>query len=199
MKNIEFETFADMATKMIEQSEKADDVCVDAVCHFSSASRLTEELIKQGCHISWIDIHDYNYSNYQYEFIVSLMDHQLIVEPAYKYKKNGYKQDGYVNLGSDIVFVHGDCDCQLIKFIDTDKVYRFSVLDRQVDETSDELQVFCSNSVTVSKTHNGVPTGFTKTWLTSDEKDVETHSTYSVYTNDVALLKQLAKKFDVIL
>lgn len=53
-----------------------------------------------------------------------------------------------------------------------------------------------STTVTVSKTKNDVPKGFTKSWFT-DENGVFSHSTYSFYSGDFELLRGVAKEFGV--
>ncbi len=49
-----------------------------------------------------------------------------------------------------------------------------------------------SAAITVAKTKNNVPKGFTKSWFT-DEDGIFSHSTYSFYRNDFELLRDVLK------
>lgn len=183
---------------MIEHCDDNDECfSVNAVCHFELAAELTEELIKQGCKISCLDIHDYKYMGYIYEFVVSLLKDEIIVEPAYKYSKDGYRSDGYVGLGGNVVYVHEDCNSKLLKFIDTHEVYEFGIENANGNSDNDIVTCHRSKYETVCKNKNGVPTGFTKTWSASNESGISSTSTYSFYSNNLEELKAVAKAFDI--
>ena len=72
------------------------------------------------------------------KFIVSLLDNKILVEPAYKYKKDGYREDGYIEVGGDIVYIHEDCNSRLLRFIDTRELYEFGIenFDSNCDDDS---------------------------------------------------------------
>ena len=54
LKRVAFEDISELARRMIQDCSDIDDCStVNTVCHFEFAAELTEELIKQGCKISW--------------------------------------------------------------------------------------------------------------------------------------------------
>lgn len=198
LKRVAFEDISELARRMIQDCSDIDDCStVNTVCHFEFAAELTEELIKQGCKISWLDIHDYEYMGYEYEFIVSLLDNKILVEPAYKYKKDGYREDGYIEVGGDIVYIHEDCNSRLLRFIDTRELYEFGIENFDSNCDDDSVCYHRSEYETICKDKHGVPTGFTKTWSTTDESGISSTSTYSFYSDNLGTLKAIAKEFGV--
>lgn len=198
MKRFVFDDISELAGKMIEHCDDNDECfSVNAVCHFELAAELTEELIKQGCKISCLDIHDYKYMGYIYEFVVSLLKDEIIVDPAYKYSKDGYRSDGYVGLGGNVVYVHEDCNSKLLKFIDTHEVYEFGIESTYEDCNDNTITCHRSEYETIFKDKHGIPSGFTKTWSTTDESGISSTSTYSFFSDDLEGLKTVAKEFCV--
>ena len=198
LEQINFNSVGDLALKMCKESGSGECISVNAVCHFNIASRLMEELIKLGCKVYWIDIHDINCMGYSYEFVVNVMDGLITVEPAYQCNLDKDREDGYLFLGGDIVYVHEECNSKLLKFIDADEIYEFRVDNINGDLDNDDLMTcYCSESETLCKDKNGIPTGFTKTWSTTDESGISSTSTYSFYSDDLETLKAIAKEFDV--
>lgn len=198
MKRFVFDDISELAGKMIEHCDDNDECfSVNAVCHFELAAELTEELIKQGCKIYWIDIHDINCFGYSYEFIVNLIDNHILVEPAYKYNMDKDREDGYVMLGGDVVYIHEDCNSKLLKFIDTHDVYEFGIESTYEDCNDNTITCHRSEYETIFKDKHGIPSGFTKTWSTTDESGISSTSTYSFFSDDLEGLKTVAKEFCV--
>lgn len=69
------------------------------------------------------------------------------------------------------------------------------------DEENEESETTCldtsdSESTYVSRGKDGTPLGFTKSWSTSED-GVTCYSSYSHYSNDLGMLKDIASKFGV--
>ena len=198
MKRVIFDNISELARRMIEECGDSDDcISVNTVCHFELAAALTEELIKQGCQISWLDIHDYKYLGYEYEFVVSLLEDKILVEPAYKYFKDGYKSDGYVTIGGNAVYIHEDCNSKILQHLDSHVVYEFAVEGSDDNCKDDAATCHRSEYETIFKDKHGTPSGFTKTWSTTDESGISSTSTYSFFSDDLETLKAIAKEFCV--
>lgn len=198
MKRVIFDNISELARRMIEECGDSDDcISVNTVCHFELAAALTEELIKQGCQISWLDIHDYKYLGYEYEFVVSLLEDKILVEPAYKYFKDGYKSDGYVTIGGNAVYIHEDCNSKILQHLDSHVVYEFAVEGSDDNCKDDAATCHRSEYETIFKDKHGTPSGFAKTWSTTDESGISSTSTYSFYSDNLGTLKAIAKEFGV--
>lgn len=66
------------------------------------------------------------------------------------------------------------------------------------DNCKENLNTYESQSTTISisKSKNGTPNGFTKSWC-NDEDGTFSSTTYSFYSDDLGLLKDMAEEFEV--
>ena len=81
---------------------------------------LLEELITSGVPIAnEIELHDYDVSNYDKEFVLYLNSYGVNVEKTF------YAIEYYYG-SADIAFVHEDCSSKLLKYIDSDTIYEFT-------------------------------------------------------------------------
>ena len=224
MRRLFFEDVHELSNKMIHDVLRGSE-CVSAVCHYELATALLSELIQSDIPIGQIDISDYEWSGYDREYMVTIMDGNVYCNQAYGRKVDGYSKDEYIESSSDIVYVHQDCNSKILKYIDCDEIYEFSIYD--VDDFDDfecdcfkcrhencSCDGFCtdeddnnddedgtisyhSDSSTVSKDKNGKPTGFTRSWSITDEDGTYQSTTYSYYCSDEDMLRKAAKNFDV--
>ena len=224
MRRLFFEDVHELSNKMIHDVLRGSE-CVSAVCHYELATALLSELIQSDIPIGQIDISDYEWSGYDREYMVTIMDGNVYCNQAYGRKVDGYSKDEYIESSSDIVYVHQDCNSKILKHINCDEIYEFSIYDvddfddfecdcfkckhdeclcdrcSDVDDDNDDEDdgtiSYCSDSSTVSKDKNGKPTGFTRSWSITDEDGIYQSTTYSYYCSDEDMLRKAAKNFDV--
>ena len=224
MRRLFFEDVHELSDKMIHDVLEGSE-CISVVCHYELATALLSELIQSDIPIGQIDISDYEWSGYDREYMVTIMDGNVYCNQAYGRKVDGYSKDEYIESSSDIVYVHQDCNSKILKYIDCDEIYEFSIYD--VDDFDDfecdcfkcrhencSCDGFCSDedddngdedgtisyhsdSSTVSKDKNGKPTGFTRSWSITDEDGTYQSTTYSYYCSNEDMLRKAAKNFDV--
>lgn len=199
MKRIVFEDVHELSVEMLHDALNFSD-CVSAVCHYEIATTLLSELIQSEVSIGQLDISDYEWNGYDKEYVISLMDGNVYCSPAYGMKKDGYSHNSYLETYADIMYVHQDCNSKILKYIDCDKLYEFSVSDfdefedceEECLDNSDDITTQHSDHVTVSRDKLGNPTGFSKSWFRDDGNGITQYSSYSYYCNDEDMLKHMA-------
>ena len=134
MRRLFFEDVHELSNKMIHDVLRGSE-CVSVVCHYELATALLSELIQSDIPIGQIDISDYEWSGYDREYMVTIMDGNVYCNQAYGRKVDGYSKDEYIESSSDIVYVHQDCNSKILKYIDCDEIYEFSIYD--VDDFDD--------------------------------------------------------------
>ena len=208
MKRIVFEDVHELSVEMLHDALSFSD-CVSAVCHYEIATALLSELIQSEVSIGQIDLTN-EWTGYDKEYFVYIVDGCVSCEPAFRSVNDG-GHDKYLEMGADIMYVHQDCNSKVLKYIDCDKIFEFSVeeLDgidedemccsgcADCEDTDDEITTHHSNSVTVSRDKFGTPTGFTKSWFRDNGDGVSQYSSYSYYCNDEDILRDLAQDLGV--
>lgn len=225
MRRLFFEDVHELSDKMIRDTLRGLE-CVSVVCHYELATALLSELIQSDIPIGQIDISDYEWSGYDREYMITIMDGNIYCNQAYGRKIDGYSKDEYLESFANVTYIHQDCNSKILKYIDCDEIYEFSIYDvddfddfecdcfkcrhencscdgfcsDEDDDNSDDEDgtiTYCSDSSTVSKDKNGKPTGFTRSWSITDEDGVYQSTTYSYYCSDEDVLRKAAKNFDV--
>ena len=204
MKRLVFEDVHELSVEMMHDALNFDD-CVSAVCHYDMATALLSELIQSEVPIGQINISDYEWSGYDKEYTVTIMNGNVYCSPLYGMKKDGYSRDTYLETYADIMYVHQNCNSMVLKYIDCDRIFEFSVeeFDESDDceeeclDNSDNITTHHSDSVTVSKDKFGNPTGFSKSWFRDDGDGISQYSSYSYYCNDRDRLRSLARDLDI--
>lgn len=208
MKRIIFENVHELSAEMLHDALNFSD-CVSAVCHYEIATALLSELIQSEVQIGQIDLTN-EWTGYDKEYFVYIVNGCVSCEPAYRSIRSG-GHDKYLEMSADIMYVHQDCNSKILKYIDCDKIFEFSVeeLDgidedemccsgcADCEDTDDEITTHHSNSVTVSRDKFGTPTGFTKSWFRDNGDGVSQYSSYSYYCNDEDILRDLAQDLGV--
>lgn len=210
MKRMIFEDVHELSTVMLYDALNLSD-CVSAICHYEMATALLSEIIQADVPIGQIDICDYEWSGYDKEYAVTIMDGNVYCSPLFGMKKDGYSRDGYLESYADIAYFHQDCNSKLLSRLECDKAYEFAVdeLDEIDDyedtcsccerytDSDDDIVTHHSDSVTVSRNKYGVPTGFTKSWSRDNGNGVTQYSSYTYYCNNENILRSLAKDLDI--
>lgn len=208
MKRIVFEDVHELSVEMLHDALNFSD-CVSAVCHYEIATTLLSELIQSEVQIGQIDLTN-EWTGYDKEYFVYIVDGCVSCEPAFRSVNDG-GHDKYLEMAADIMYVHQDCNSKILKYIDCDKIFEFTVeeLDgidedemycsgcADCEDTDDEITTHHSNSVTVSRDKFGTPTGFTKSWFRDNGDGVSQYSSYSYYCNDEDILRDMARDLDI--
>ena len=208
MKRLVFEDVHELSAEMLRDALNFSD-CVSAVCHYELATALLSELIQSEVQIGQIDLTN-EWTGYDKEYFVYIVDGCVSCEPAFRSVNDG-GHNKYLEMAADIMYVHQDCNSKVLKYIDCDKIFEFSVEELDgIDEdemccsgcadcenTDDEITTHHSNSVTVSRDKFGAPTGFTKSWFRDNGDGVSQYSSYSYYCNDEDILRGMARDLDI--
>ena len=208
MKRIIFENVHELSAEMLHDALNFSD-CVSAVCHYELATTLLSELIQSEVQIGQIDLTN-EWTGYDKEYFVYIVDGCVSCEPAFRSVNDG-GHDKYLEMGADIMYVHQDCNSKILKYIDCDKIFEFTV--EEFDEFDDEVKcceccndyedmdeditTYHSDSVTVSRDKFGTPTGFTKQWSRDNGDGISQYSSYSYYCNDEDILRDMARDLDI--
>lgn len=210
MKRIVFEDVHELATVMLYDALNLSD-CVSAICHYEMATALLSEIIHADVPIGQIDISDYEWSGYDKEYAVTIMDGYVYCSPLFGMKKKGYSKDGYLGSYADIAYIHQDCNSKLLSRLEYDKAYEFAVeeLDGIDDDdcecsccdhcdlSDDDSFSYHSESVMIHHDKLGVPTGFTKSWNRDNGDGVTQFSSYSYYCSNENMLKSMAQDLGI--
>ena len=180
MKRIIFEDVHELSAEMLRDALNFSD-CVSAVCHYEIATALLSELIQSEVQIGQIDLTN-EWTGYDKEYFVYIVDGCVSCEPAFRSVNDG-GHNKYLEMAADIMYVHQDCNSKILKYIDCDKIFEFSVGDfdefedevkcceccNDYEDMDEDITIYHSDSVTVSRDKFGTPTGFTKQWSVNDE------------------------------
>ena len=203
MKRIIFEDVHELSVEMLHDALNFTD-CVSAVCHYELATALLSELIQSEVSIGQIDLTN-EWTGYGKEYFVYIVNGCVSCEPAYRSVRSG-GHDKYLEMSADIMYVHQDCNSKILKYIDCDKIFEFSVNEMDDDyiygdececNSDEDIVTHHSDSVTISKDKFGNPTGFTKSWSRDNGNGVTQYSSYSYYCSDEDMLRNMAQDLGI--
>lgn len=203
MTRIVFEDVHELSIEMLHDVLNFSD-CVSVVCHYDMATALLSELIQSEVQIEQIDL-THEWTGYDKEYFVYIVDGCVSCEPAYRSIRSG-GHDKYLEMGADIMYVHQDCNSKILKYIDCDKIFEFSVNEMDDDSNygyececdgDDDIVSHHSDSVTISKDKFGNPTGFTKSWSRDNGDGVAQYSSYSYYCSNEDMLRHMAQDLGI--
>lgn len=113
MQNVYFEDYEDLACDIadkydsINKLEEYKDVAI--IAKYEEARQIIKELMCIGYDLHSIVIHDVEYDGYEAEYIISLYDDELWVEPM-------MRESGYITDDSPIMYVLGNCSSKVIPY-----------------------------------------------------------------------------------
>ena len=135
-----------------------------------------------------IDLEPEELDGYDKEYYVSLnKDMELWCCKAYDYEHECYLYDE-----TDVVLIADDCNSKIIERIDCDSIREVGY---DVDEPECEEKNH-SEETRVAVDDNGIVRGFEKIW-TSQENGMTYKTTYTHYSNNQDMLKQLMENFNI--
>lgn len=136
-----YEKFADCIVDTYEDlCENEEFSSVDVIAKFDVAKEIVKELVSNGYDIALItNFADVESDGYEDEFIISLSDDEIWVEPF----KRG---NDYITAEADVVYITDDCNYKCIPNILSDKIYAVEVdLNDESDDYNDECDGDCEN------------------------------------------------------
>ena len=191
MKRILIEDMIDICNIMYNKIEDGYE-SVAFVGMYDDAKELIRELLltNDNAFITLADIEPEAF--YPKEYIVSL-DNQMNIwcEKAYDYEDECYNW-----IEEDCTFVADDCNSAVLKVIDSKEVYEVGY------DLGDECMCDCCKAenqeivTRVATDDEGNLRGFEKTWTTKSD-GMNYHTTYSFYSNNESMLKDMLDNFDI--
>ena len=198
MQNVYFEDYEDLVCDIADKydslnsNEEYKDVAI--IAKYEEARQIIKELMCIGYDLHSIVMHDVEYDGYEFEYIISLYDDEIWVEPM-------MRESGYITDDSPIMYVLDNCSSKVIPYCKGKVVFEVTVGEEECD--CDECQCACtdkdtddSESTHISRDKHGNPLGFSKTWSTVRD-GVHCYSSYSHYSSDVDMLRSIASDFGV--
>lgn len=195
MKRLKFENYADFACEVADTFDNLEDEFGDVsiLAKYDEAKEIIKELLCLGYDVASIDLHREDFEGYCDAYIVSLSPDGIWCE---KFKRG----NEYINDVSDVTYIIDNCPSAVIPHCKSKIIYEISVGEHK-DTDNKELSGSTndtqdSESTYVSRTKDGIPEGFSRSWTTT--KDGYTcYSSFSHYSNNLHTLKKIAKDFGV--
>lgn len=212
-----------MVDTLEELNEYEEYPMVYAYAKYDIAKLILEELIRLGINIDLgIEINTPEWDGYDKEFGIYLSKDGCGCEKKWNVDSKG--NEGYFSGESNIAFIHEDCSSAMLSHIgrglkiefgfdeDTDCIdeyddcheidceeceFKKECLDDIEDKTMESEELLDGTkheAVNISRLKDGTPTGFTMSWGDTDN-GMTYYSSYSHYSNDIDMLRKIAKEF----
>lgn len=198
MKNINFKNREDFIYDVSDRFDelydldKHNDIAI--IAKYEDARRIIKLLLCIGYDLNSIDIHDDLYNGYTDEYIISIANIDGSIEIWCEPMKRGNE---YITDESSLIYIMDNCSSKVIPYCKGDAVYEVSIgEERKCNCVGDNNCLSDSEYTYISRGNDGIPTGFRKSWW-SEEDGVTCFSSYSHYSNDIDVLRDIAKEFDV--
>lgn len=195
MKNLHFYDYEDFVLDVVDKydslTDEYDDISV--IAKYDEIKNVIEELVRCGYPIASIEFHRPEFNDYYDEYILSLNFDGIWCQPM------KYDENKYINEESKVAYIFDNCSSKVISHCKAAFLYEVSVGEDSDDEdcnlesNNDENN---SEATYVSRSKDGTPEGFVKTWYTNDN-GVNCYSSYAHYSSDIDDLKKIAEKFGI--
>lgn len=199
----EFVSLVDNVLTDIRKKDSYNDISI--ITKYEEAREIMRELVVFGYIPCGIEFYEPEWGKYNDEYILSLVNldgkDEFFCEPM-------RREDHYIVDESTVIYVLDNCSSKVIPYCRSEEVFEVCVgCDFcEDDECQDEcccatcanhtLDTNESESTYVSIDKDGTPLGFSKTWFT-EEDGVQCYSSYSHYSNNLDVLKEIASDFGV--
>lgn len=192
MKRLEFGSTYDFTQRVSDVFE--DDLSEQRVTVYGTydfIKAVLENLISDGYPIgAEIELENFEIANYDKEFVLYLTEDGINVEKMW-HEENEYHEAKYYDSESNVAFIHGECDAQLLKYIDSN--IRFEV---DIYDEDDEYDEDKDSNVVIHRDKYDEPDSFCKSW--SGARDgVKCCSVFSYYSSDPDDLRDVAEQFGI--
>lgn len=202
---INFENIGDLASQLFQYTDTEEHL-VSVVANKEIVTEIMAELLNYEDVVLDSCIIDFD-EEYNREYIFSLSDDihsddwHVSVEKCYNESKDiYYSTEGYVLFHED-VNSKALIDMQRNESMPLGEHDWFTVgKDEELEDSNDEEllenDIYDSESTYISKNDDGVPVGFTKNWSVS-KNGVTCYSSYSHFTDDVDMLREIASEIGI--
>ena len=179
IKTLHFEDYEDFACAVSDTYDriKSDDKynSIDAVAKYEDAKEIIRELIGIGYGIAFIDkFGNPEWDGYDDAFVISLLDDEIWCEPV-------KRDDGYIFIEADVVYIFDDCNSKIIPKIEADEVYEVGI-GNEYDDCEGDCEDCPGHDETylhTSEDGDGNTHGFT-----ASRSDGDSYMSYSYYSSD---------------
>lgn len=179
IKTLHFEGYEDFACAVSDVYDrvKSDDEynSVYVVAKYEDAKEIIRELIGIGYGIAFInELADPERDGYDDAFAVSLLDDEIWCEPV-------KRDDGYIFIEADVVYIFDDCNSKIIPKIEADEVYEVGI-GNEYDDCDGDCENCPAHDETylhTSEDEDGNTHGFT-----ASRSDGDFYMSYSYYSSD---------------
>lgn len=194
MKNVWFEDFEDLACDIadkfdaIRELDEYNDVAI--VAKYEEARQIIKELLCIGYDLKSIELHDEMWSNYNAEYLVSLVningEDEIWCEPM-------LHENGYVPDDSTVIYVLDNCSSKVIPYCKSKVVFEVSIGNDECEDCCEcncccDCNDDCDNELAIES--DGDMHGFSV-----NQSDENGYSSYSFYSTDMGLVEAMAKLF----
>ena len=202
MRKIVIEDLSDVAYIMYKKVQ--EDECIDTtfVGFYEDAVAVIKNLLMyDDVNIFNIDLTSEMIDGYDREFYVSLDDEMNI----WCSKAYDVEDERYIYSETDCLLIADDCKSTILKYIGYDEANAYEVSYDLDDETCEcdgncaccDLSDNNQESITrIATDDDGKMRGFEKTWTTKSD-GINYHTTYSFYSNNESMLKDMLDNFDI--
>lgn len=179
IKTLHFEDYEDFACAVSDTYDriKSDDKynSIDAVAKYEDAKEIIRELIGIGYGITFIDkFGNPEWDGYDDAFVISLLDDEIWCEPV-------KRDDGYIFIEADVVYIFDDCNSKIIPKIEADEVYEVGI-GNEYDDCDGDCENCPAHDETylhTSEDEDGNTHGFT-----ASRSDGDSYMSYSYYSSN---------------
>lgn len=200
MKRLHFNDYEYLACDIADKYDSLNAVDgyneVSIIVKYEEARQIIKELLCIGYDIHSISMHDVEYDGYEFEYIISLYEDEIWVEPM-------MREDGYITDDSPVIYVLDNCSSKVIPYCKGKIVFEVSI-DKEECEDSDKKYTCicygccdcedddlpCGLDVDDYSEMNDDMHGFTAT-----KSDEHSWSSYSFHSTDKKLVEEMAKLF----
>lgn len=180
IKTLHFEDYEDFACAVSDAYDrvKSDDEynSVDIIAKYEDAKEIIRELVGMGYSIAFAtEFASPEWDNYDDAFVIGLCDDEIWCEPV---KRN----DGYIFVEADVVYIFDDCNSKIIPKIESDEVYEVEIGDFNYDDCDGDCEnchAHDENYLHTSEDEDGNTHGFT-----ASRSDGDSYMSYSYYSSD---------------
>lgn len=159
-------------------------------------SIIKELLLYDEANICDIRILSEEFSNYNKEYLIELdeqfgiyCDEMVINE----------QNNEYTGFFANAVYIMSDCNSKCVLGLDAETVKVVIYADEADTEcdTAANTTKYSAENTTISHNQDGTPDGFTKSQSGLTDSGIQYFSSYSCFTDDIELLREVAKKLGV--
>lgn len=186
MERLKIDTMFDLAALMDVQAYEGDSVTFVGL--YEDVRELVRELaLVEDIVFDRIDIEPVELDGYDREYYVDIdSDMHVWIEKAYS-----YEHDIYMINETDVLYIADDCNSKILERIDYEHAVEVTYEDDEPECDKDHVE-----ETRVAVDDNGVVRGFEKSW-TSHENGMTYKTTYTHYSNNQDMLKQLMENFNI--